>query len=202
MDTKSRILETAFNLFLEKGFAGVSLNEVIKASDITTGGFYYHFDSKDALMVAVIEKYVFNYFKSTIEQIKRYEGTPLEKLKSATLSMVGTDLNPDTSQFAENNMKIDYRVLHLLLLEGVQKYDIINEHYEEFYYNLLEFNKEVIEEGISHGVIKADVDLEELALITQTVMVGTIVMGIVMPTIQLEKLMESNLDQLWNCIKI
>lgn len=198
METKSRILETAFKLFLKKGFAGVSLNEVIKASDITTGGFYYHFDSKEALMVAVIQKYIFNYFNSTIEQIRHFEGTPKEKLKSAALSMIGED---QTIQLVESTTKIDYRVLNLLLLEGVQKYDIISEHYTEFYYNLFEFNKDVITEGISQGIIRTDVDLDELAMMTQTVLVGTIVMWVIMPTIPLEKTIQTNVEQLWDYMK-
>ena len=159
MDTKSRILQTAFNLFLEKGFASVSLNEVIKASNITTGGFYYHFDSKDSLMVAVIEKYIFNYFNSTVEQIKHFQGDPQEKLKKVVLTLVGADLNASNkTEIMENSNGIDYRALHILLIEGVHKYDIIKEHYTKFYYNLLEFNKEVIEEGISQGVIRNDTD--------------------------------------------
>ncbi|AXV39787.1 TetR/AcrR family transcriptional regulator [Methanobacterium sp. BAmetb5] len=202
MDTKSRILQTAFNLFLEKGFASVSLNEVIKASDITTGGFYYHFDSKDSLMVAVIEKYIFNYFNSTIEQIKNFQGDPQEKLKRVVLTLVGADLNTSKqTEIMENSTGIDYRVLHILLIEGVHKYNIIKEHYMKFYYNLLEFNKEIIAEGISQGVIRNDADPTELALMTQSVMIGTIMMWVVMPTIPLEQIMTSNINQLWDHLK-
>src|ERR1039457_177629 len=107
MDTKSRIMEESFKLFLKKGFVDVSLNEIRKASNITTGGFYYHFDSKDALLVAVIEKYIFNYFNSTIRQIRDFEGTPKEKLKTVILSIIGE------TQLSESSEKIDYRTLHL-----------------------------------------------------------------------------------------
>lgn len=202
MDTKSRIMETAFKLFLEKGFADVSLNEIIKASNITTGGFYYHFDSKDTLLVEVIKKYIFNYFNSTIEQIRDFEGTPKEKLKTVILSIVGDDSTIDkTTQLVESAEKIDYRVLHLLLLEGVQKYDIISEHYTEFYYNLLDFNKDVLKEGIDQGVIRSDIDITDLALVIQTIMVGTVIMWIVMPAMPLEERMESNMNQLWDYMK-
>lgn len=203
MNTKDRILETAFKLFLEKGFADVSLNEIIKASNITTGGFYYHFDSKDTLLVEVIKKYIFNYFNSTIEQIRDFEGTPKDKLKTVILNIVGDDSTINkTTQLVESAEKIDYRVLHLLLLEGVQKYDIISEHYTEFYYNLLEFNKEVIDEGIAQGIIRSDLDTTELALLIQTVMVGTVLMWIGIPKMPLAKRMESNMDLVWNFIKI
>ena len=56
MDTKSRIMETAFKLLLEKGFDNVSITEVKRESNITTGGFYHHFESKDTLIVEVINK--------------------------------------------------------------------------------------------------------------------------------------------------
>lgn len=202
MDTKSRILETTFKLFLKKGFADVSLNEIIKESDITTGGFYYHFNSKDTLLVEVIKRYIFNYFSSVIKQIKDCKGTPEEKFRTVILNIVGDDSTINkTTQLVESAEKIDYRILHLLLFEGVQKYDIISEHYTAFYYDLLEFNKEVINEGITQGVIRDDINSTELALLVQTVMVGTVIMWIGMPAMPMEERMEENMHNLWNFIK-
>jgi AcrR family transcriptional regulator len=170
------------------------LNEIRKASNITTGGFYYHFESKDALLVAVIEKYIFNYFKSTIRQIRDFEGTPKEKLKTVILSIVGE------TQLSESSEKIDHRTLHLLLMEGVQKYEIISKHYTEFYYNLLNFIKDVLDEGIAQGIIRRDVDSTEFATVIQTSMVGTVLMWIALPDMPLENRMNSNIDHLWNYI--
>jgi AcrR family transcriptional regulator len=180
MDTKSRIMEEAFKLFLKKGFNDVSLNEIMRASDITTGGFYYHFDSKDTLLVEVIEKYIFNYFNSTIQQIRDFEGTLKEKLKTVILSLVGE------TQLDESSEKIDYGTLHILLMEGIQKYEIVSKHYTEFYYNLLNFIKDVLDEGIAQDIIRRDIGSTELATLIQTSMVGIILMGIAMPEIPLE----------------
>ncbi len=142
MDTKSRIMETAFKLLLKKGFDNVSINEVKKESNITTGGFYHHFESKDTLMVEVIKKYLFNYFYLTMEQIKNFEGTPKEKLKVAILSIIGDDsVINETTQLVGGPEKIDYRTLHLLLIEGVQKYNMISEIYTEFFTNMFDFIK-------------------------------------------------------------
>ena len=201
MDTKSRIMEESFKLFLKKGFVDVSLNEIRKASNITTGGFYYHFESKDTLLVAVIEKYIFNYFNSTIRQIRDFEGTPKEKLKTVILSIVGDDMTINKStKLCESSEKIDYRTLHLLLFEGVQKYEIIGKHYTEFYYNLLNFIKDVLDEGIAQGSIRRDIDSTELAIFIQTSMVGTVLMWIALPEMPLENRMNSNIDHLWNYI--
>jgi AcrR family transcriptional regulator len=196
-------MEESFKLFLKKGFVDVSLNEIRKASNITTGGFYYHFDSKETLLVAVIEKYIFNYFNSTIRQIRDFEGTPKEKLKTVIISIIGDDITINKStKLCESSEKIDYRTLHLLLFEGVQKYEIISKYYTEFYYNLLNFIKDVLDEGIAQGIIRRDIDSTEFATFIQTSMVGTVLMGIALPEMPLENRMNSNIDHLWNYITI
>ncbi|WP_218938875.1 TetR family transcriptional regulator [Pseudomonas sp. ICMP22404] len=50
------ILEEASRLFRAKGIAGASIAEVMKASGLTHGAFYAHFDSKDALACASLER--------------------------------------------------------------------------------------------------------------------------------------------------
>lgn len=44
-----RIVASAARLFRERGLEGVSLGDVMTAAGMTHGGFYKHFDSKDAL---------------------------------------------------------------------------------------------------------------------------------------------------------
>ena len=202
METKVRIMETAFKLFLEKGFADVSLNEIIKKSDITTGGFYYHFDSKETLLVEIINKYIFNYFSSIIQEMRECKGTHKEKLKRVILLIVGDDSTiNETTQLCESAEKIDYRTLHLLLFEGVHKYEMISKRYTEFYYDLFDFIKEVIEDGMAQGVIREDIDPTEISLTIETIMVGTVLMWIGMPAMPLGERMDSNINQLWSFIK-
>jgi len=52
--TRRLILETAAKHFAEKGYAGTSVNDVIKEAGVTKGGFYFHFPSKEALGLAVL----------------------------------------------------------------------------------------------------------------------------------------------------
>ena len=44
------ILESASRLLREKGIAGARVAEVMKGAGLTVGGFYAHFDSKEALI--------------------------------------------------------------------------------------------------------------------------------------------------------
>lgn len=52
--TRERILKAAARQFREKGFAGAGVSSVMKEADLTHGGFYAHFKSKDDLVAEVI----------------------------------------------------------------------------------------------------------------------------------------------------
>jgi TetR/AcrR family transcriptional repressor of lmrAB and yxaGH operons len=55
MDTKSIIIDTATNLFQQKGYKSVGLNEILKASNVTKGGLYHHFpNGKEELLVTCL----------------------------------------------------------------------------------------------------------------------------------------------------
>ncbi len=50
-----RIVEAASRAVRRHGYAGVGVAEVMKEAGLTHGGFYAHFDSRDALLVEAIE---------------------------------------------------------------------------------------------------------------------------------------------------
>jgi len=52
--TRARIVETACELFRDRGVDRISVADVMGALGLTTGGFYKHFDSKDALVAEAI----------------------------------------------------------------------------------------------------------------------------------------------------
>ena len=47
---RERIIETAGELFRSKGFSGIGVADIMKAAELTHGGFYGHFASKDDLI--------------------------------------------------------------------------------------------------------------------------------------------------------
>jgi TetR/AcrR family transcriptional regulator, transcriptional repressor for nem operon len=52
--TRQRILESARRLFNARGFAGVSIGEVMEDAGLTHGGFYRHFKDKDELYAEAV----------------------------------------------------------------------------------------------------------------------------------------------------
>lgn len=57
-DTRSRIIESARHLFWENGYAATGLAEILSRAEANSGSFYHFFESKDALLRAVLDTYV------------------------------------------------------------------------------------------------------------------------------------------------
>jgi TetR/AcrR family transcriptional repressor of nem operon len=56
--TRDRILDAAQRLFIDNGYSGTTVDEVIAASASSKGAFFHHFESKQALAEALVDRYV------------------------------------------------------------------------------------------------------------------------------------------------
>ncbi len=55
--SKQKIVETAGELFWKNGYTKTGINEILKATGLPRGSFYYHFEKKADVADAVIEYY-------------------------------------------------------------------------------------------------------------------------------------------------
>ena len=53
--TRRQIIDVAYKLFRRQGYSRVSIDEIAQAAKLTKKTLYYHFESKDALLAAVLE---------------------------------------------------------------------------------------------------------------------------------------------------
>lgn len=61
-DTRATIVECAFRLFIERGYDGASMADLVSATGLSKGAFYHHFKAKDALHDAAIEYFFLRFF--------------------------------------------------------------------------------------------------------------------------------------------
>jgi AcrR family transcriptional regulator len=54
-ETRSRILESSVKLFSERGFNAASVDDICTQAEISKGAFYHHFESKQALFLALLD---------------------------------------------------------------------------------------------------------------------------------------------------
>jgi TetR/AcrR family transcriptional regulator, transcriptional repressor for nem operon len=56
--TRARIVEAARILFNRHGYENVTIDMVMEAAELTRGGFYNHFDSKEELFAAAVSSFL------------------------------------------------------------------------------------------------------------------------------------------------
>jgi TetR/AcrR family transcriptional regulator, transcriptional repressor for nem operon len=74
-ETHKRIVKIAAKRLRENGLAGVGIAELMKEAGLTVGGFYKHFDSRDALVIEALGS-AFGSWKRRIDAAAS-GGTPL-----------------------------------------------------------------------------------------------------------------------------
>jgi AcrR family transcriptional regulator len=63
---RESILQAAAELFAERGFAKTLVEEIAMAAGVSKGLIYVHFESKNALLVAVIDRAVADWTRATL----------------------------------------------------------------------------------------------------------------------------------------
>lgn len=85
---RNKIIDTALLLFEEKGFHGVSINEIVMTAETSKGGFYHHFSSKDELLYVIHDIFI-TYAIENAKQADRLYNKPSERLQAIVKGFVG-----------------------------------------------------------------------------------------------------------------
>jgi TetR/AcrR family transcriptional repressor of nem operon len=91
-ETHARIVKKASIRLREKGAHGIGVADLMKEAGLTHGGFYAHFDSREAL---VIEAFAYAMDRSTERWRKMAEQTPPDKRLAAIVESYLTPLHRD-----------------------------------------------------------------------------------------------------------
>ena len=81
--TRERILATAEEIILQRGYSGTSIEQVISQASITKGGFFYHFGGKAEMARGLIERYLKQdevFFTGLAERAGTLTEDPLQQL--------------------------------------------------------------------------------------------------------------------------
>src|SRR5213075_1802002 len=78
-DTREKILESARRLFNRKGYAGVSIEEIMSDAGLTHGGFYRHFGGKDELYAAAVRQFLCNKTPAAWQRRREPEATMIPR---------------------------------------------------------------------------------------------------------------------------
>ncbi len=84
--SKEKILKTAFELFVERSYENVSLEEIARKSDYSKGAIFHHFDSKYDLARESLVDHFEALIKSSFEEIEGSDNAEEKLDKTIELS--------------------------------------------------------------------------------------------------------------------
>lgn len=87
MKTKDKILETARDLFNQKGTRSVTTNHIAEAVGISPGNLYYHFRNKEDIIRAIFEQLTAHGLEQYGQVLQAYPPGTLESMEQ-TFSMI------------------------------------------------------------------------------------------------------------------
>lgn len=146
IETKNKIYESAEQLFRKHGIEKVSVDSIVETAGVSKGAFYVHFESKYALIAAIIGDFI---IKLDLDYKSYLQSFPANAPASdVLLSLVGKIAEILSGTIGNDLIKIAYEVL----LSRKINTDIIA-GYDRDIYKLL---SDVISKGIQLGEFKTD----------------------------------------------
>ena len=80
LPTRDRLIESARYLFWERGYAGTSMADLLAHANVNSGSFYHFFESKEALLRAVLEGYIHGLRPIIVNPAFAKTDEPLERI--------------------------------------------------------------------------------------------------------------------------
>ena len=180
-ERKTQILAAATKVFTERGFAEARMDDIVAESGLSKGTLYWYFDSKDAIIVGILDQ-IFDFETSRVRELLEREASAKMKLEV----------------FVETTIKDLERMKPLMPIFfdfwalSVRKKSIkraIRRYYQKF----LDLIEPIIADGIEQGEFRS-VDVRETAIAIGAMYEGTILFYIYFPDyIDFENQFRSNL---------
>jgi AcrR family transcriptional regulator len=93
--TREKLIDSARYLFWERGFAGTSMADLLAHSGVNSGSFYHFFESKEALLRAVLEEYLAALRPMVVDPAFATTEEPVERIFSILAGYRGRILQTD-----------------------------------------------------------------------------------------------------------
>src|SRR5699024_1729433 len=147
---KNKIIQTSLLLFEEKGFHGVSINEIVTTAGTSKGGFYHHFSSKDELLYVIHDIFI-TYAIENAKLADRLYTKANERLQAIIKGFVGV------LHLYKQHLTVFYQEATYLQTEYEE---IIREKRDEFRLII----ERVIEEGKAQGEFRKEIEVDIIAM--------------------------------------
>ena len=167
-ERRDQIKEAAIKLFSSGGYEQVSLDDLAQAAGVSKALLYWYWESKGALLRDLIDTCMLSYLK-LLQTTVDSDATYMEKMQHLLL---------DSLNLFRENEKLN-KVVHLCSLHtGKKPEEDFGARVNEYYNKCMRLLESLFQEGMEHGFIKNNLDVEAMSLETMCFIEGYIYMSI------------------------
>ena len=160
-ERKDQILAAATKVFTERGFFDARMDDIVAESGLSKGALYWYFDSKDAIIVGILDR-IFDWESSHLDEILEREVSAQKKL----------ELFIETSFQDINKMEPLMPIFFDFWSLSVRN-KTINKAIKRYYQSFIELVEPIIDLGIEQGEF-LPVNIKETAVAIGALFEGTI----------------------------
>ena len=80
LPTKEKIVLAAMKLFHDQGYHATGMADILRSAEVGSGSFYYFFESKEAVLLAVLDKYVELLHPAVMQPAFTLSEDPIERI--------------------------------------------------------------------------------------------------------------------------
>ncbi|UCE52631.1 MAG: TetR/AcrR family transcriptional regulator [Desulfobacterales bacterium] len=166
-NARQRLLETATDLFAEKGYAGTYVREIVEKAGVSKPVLYYYFQSKEGLFYAILE-YASDVQQNVLNEIFEASGTVFDRF---------VYLYRRVYEGIQQYQSL-YKMIQSLIYgppQGAPEYD-----YASYQRQMFEAVRRIYDDGVSKGEIRK-ADAEEVAFLVLSLIDFSLNMDQVIP---------------------
>lgn len=192
MTTKEKILTESLKRFLTLDYDRVSLQGIAEELDITKGGIYHYFKSKDDLFLQTLHFF----FDKIMQQSLNFFNIddPLSIILKKLIDFQNMNM------FCLEDLKISDIILRtnylFMIWTGIKKFPEIRERMYESNKRSLKFMEKIIIQAQTRDEISKDLDPAILAYQLTSMIKGAIVLGMIDKQLNIENFKQDLLDLL------
>ncbi len=93
LQTRAALIEKARELFAQRGYGAVGTEEIVRATGVTRGALYHHFDGKLELFAAVYEQVEEALMARVTEAVAAQAKDPLDALRAGSVAFLEASEN-------------------------------------------------------------------------------------------------------------
>lgn len=169
MNKREHLIQVSYEYFLSHGYVNSTIKDILNEANVSRGGFYHHFKSKDELLIEVIEKYYVDqinesmHFLSTCNSFRDYINHLDLLLKEYT---------------KQDNSENNHLYAISFMLEAVKEVPAAAEFMKKMYSEILKLYTEFIKRQQNLNEIKAEIYAQDTAKFLISLVEGFFIMGV------------------------